>query len=162
MEITEILAAKRRHLARLASEGGAAGESSAIAAATDWIPRPKGKALKALLAALAETDIRIKPSSFDAIATSVPVDFESEESLRNALGGMVFIEIKSASQSRVKAEFGGFFFALTESEIVAADQLRTRHRVALFNRLSGEVLLTSIPEILARARSTTWQLSIQL
>jgi len=162
MEIKQILEAKRRHLARLANEGGSAGETSAIAASADWVPRPRGPALRALLEVLAESGIRIKPSSFDAIATPVQVDFENRETLRELISGMIFIEIKSSSQSRVKEGFGGFFFALTESEISAADQLGAQHRVALFNRLSGEVLITSIPEILARSRSTNWQVSVQL
>jgi hypothetical protein len=34
--------------------------------------------------------------------------------------------------------------------------------VALYSRTTGQYLLTSVPEILARARSTTWQLSVQL
>jgi len=75
---------------------------------------------------------------------------------------MCFIEIKSANQSRVKPGFNGFFFALTESEISAADQLKERHRVALYNKVTGEVLLTSVTEILARAKSSTWQVSVQL
>lgn len=72
------------------------------------------------------------------------------------------IEIKSASQARVKPGFAGFFFALTEGEIVAAEALGSRHRVALYNKLTGELQLTSVPEILARARSSNWQLSVQL
>jgi hypothetical protein len=75
---------------------------------------------------------------------------------------MTFIEIKAATQTRVKEGFAGFFFALTEGEIAAADALGVQHRVALYNRISGELLLTSVPEILARSRSLNWQLSVQL
>ncbi|PTQ12105.1 hypothetical protein CLG96_05940 [Sphingomonas oleivorans] len=150
------------HLARLANQGGAAGEIEAIAAVADWIPRPKGLGLKVLLAELARAGVSIKPSSFDAIAVASEVNFQSPESTRLALENMVFIEIKASNQERVKPGFEGFFFALTESEIAAADQLGSRHRVALFNRLSGELLLTSVPEILHRSKSMTWQLSVQL
>jgi hypothetical protein len=58
--------------------------------------------------------------------------------------------------------FSGFFFALTESEIAAAELLGHRHRVALFNNLTGELLISSVPDIIARTRSMTWQLSVQL
>ena len=75
---------------------------------------------------------------------------------------MCFVEIKSANQARVKPGFSGFFFALTESEIVAAEALGKRHLVALYNKLTGELCLTSVPEILARAKSSNWQLSVQL
>lgn len=104
----------------------------------------------------------IKGSSFDAIAMPYPIDFADPAAVRSALGEMVFIEIKTANQARTKEGFAGFFFALTESEIAAAEALKERHRVALYNKLTTELLMTSIPEILARARSTTWQLSVQL
>ena len=44
---------------------------------------------------------------------------------------MVFIEIKTSSHTRVKKGFREFFLALTENEISAAEQLGSRHRVAL-------------------------------
>ena len=74
----------------------------------------------------------------------------------------VFIEIKTANQPRVKPEFAGFFFALTETEILVAEQLGGRHKVDLYNNLTGELLLTTVSEILGRSRSTNWQVSGQL
>ena len=127
-----------------------------------WISRPKGSPLRALLAALAETGVTIKASSFDALATSEPLDLASPDRLRDQLSSVTFIEIKTANQARVKPGFDGFFFALTESEISAADQLGARHRVALFNNLTNELLITSVPDIIARSRSMNWQLSVQL
>jgi len=164
MPLIEIIKAKRAHLARFANQSGAAGEASALAEMTNWVQRPKGKALQVLLASLRDSGVSIKASSFDAIALppSCKVDFLDLESVAAALPAMCFIEVKSASQSRVKPNFDGFFFALTENEISAADQLGDRHRVALYNKVSGTVILTSVAEILARAKSSTWQLSVQL
>ena len=129
-----------------------------------WVPRPKGKGLKILLATLAESGVSIKGSSFDAIACedSDRIDFTDSISVRAALPRMMFIEIKTANQARVRPGFSGFFFALTESEIMAAEVLKSRHCVALYNKLSGELLLTSVSDILARAKSMNWQLSVQL
>jgi len=158
----EVIRAKRAHLARLANQGGAAGEQAAFLSMDHWVSRPKGPALRALLAALAETGVTIKASSFDALATSEPLDFALPDRLRDQLAGVTFIEIKTANQARVKPGFDGFFFALTESEISAADQLGARHRVALFNNLTNELLITSVPDIIARSRSMNWQLSVQL
>jgi hypothetical protein len=106
--------------------------------------------------------VTIKASSFDALAASEPLDFTNLERLRRQIGDVTFIEIKAANQPRVQPGFAGFFFALTESEISAADQLGPRHRLALFNNLSGELLITSVPDIIARSRSMNWQLSVQL
>ena len=75
---------------------------------------------------------------------------------------MTFIEVKTATQERVKPGFSGFFFAFTENEISAATQLGSRYKVALFNKRTKELLITSLPELMKRAGSTTWQVSIQL
>lgn len=162
--LIEIIKAKRAHLARFANQNGATGEASALTEMNQWTPRPKGKALKVLLASLDATGISIKPTSFDAIA--LPQDYRLDLldpcQVIEALPLMCFIEIKCANQSRVKPGFRGFFFALTESEISAADQLQERHKVVLFNKISGEVLLTSIAEILQRTTSSTWQVSVQI
>lgn len=162
MDLFEIIARKRAHLERLANRRGAQGEQAALILMDAWLPRPKGIELKLLLDALAETGVHIKPSSFDAIASLARVDFHDRDSLRAQLDSLVFIEIKTANQARVKPGFAGFFFALTEGEIAAAEALGDRHRVALFNNMTGELLLTSVPEILARSRSTNWQVSVQL
>ena len=70
--------------------------------------------------------------------------------------------IEFASQSRVEPGFSGFFFALTEGEIAAAEILGSRHRVALYNKPAGALLLSSVQEIVQRAKSSNWQLSVQL
>jgi hypothetical protein len=164
MQILELLAEKRAHLERFANQAGAAGETEVLAINSDFISRPKGIHLTWLLEALQETGITIKRSSFDAIAVPIgtTVNFEDKASLQATVGLMTFIEIKTASQKRVRADFGGFFFAITESEIAAAHALGARHRVMLFNKADGSFLLTSIPDLLLRVRSMTWQLSIQL
>ena len=158
----EIIAAKRAHLKRFANQSGASGEQDSIGLMEQWISRPRSGELRLLLDELARTGIVIKASSFDAIALLGHVDFGDPISVRENLNSMTFIEIKTANQERVKPGFKGFFFALTESEIAAADLLGKRHRVALFNKRTGEILLTSVPEIIARTTSMTWQLSVQL
>jgi hypothetical protein len=160
----EVIEAKRRHLLRLANQKGAAGEMSAIDEMANWTPRPRGAGLKVLLTALREKGIVIKASSFDAIALpdSATVDFSDSVAVQTALPYMTFIEIKTANQKRVTANFSGFFFALTESEISASEALGDRHKVALYNKVTGEIKLTSVAEIIAAAKSTNWQLSVQL
>lgn len=162
--LLEIIKNKHAHLARLANQNGALGEFSVLSAMSHWVPRPKGLALQVLLTSLRNSGISIKPSSFDAIALphGYKLDFLDSVAVAQALPLIQFIEIKSASQPRVKPGFSGFFFALTESEISAADQLGARHRVALYNKVTEELLLTSVAEIIARAKSSTWQLSVQI
>lgn len=164
VKLIEIILAKRAHIERFANKSGAAGDVVALSGMEHWIARPKGSGLRVLLAALRETGIVIKGSSFDAISLpgATVVDFTDAAQVRFAWPGICFVEIKSASQPRVKPGFGGFFFALTEGEMVTAEALGSRHRVALYNKLRGELQLTSVPEILTRARSSNWQLSVKL
>ena len=162
MKPLDLLAAKRTHLTRLANQRGASGEAAVIASMENWTARPKGAGLKILLGELLKTGVEIRASSFDAISLPAPIDFKDAAQVSHALPSMVFIEIKTANQKRVKPGFHGFFFALTESEIAAAEQLGDRHRVALYNAATFELVLTSVSEIIGRARSMTWQLSVQL
>ncbi|WP_124596083.1 hypothetical protein [Burkholderia stagnalis] len=164
MKPLEVIEAKRKHLARMVNQSGASGELHAVAAMDNWVPRPKGTGLKVLLAELAKTGAVIKATSFDAIAfpDNEQVNFEDPRAVSEALPRMMFIEIKTANQKRVRSGFTGFFFALTEGEIAASEVLKERHCVALYNKLSNELLMTSVPAILARAKSMNWQVSIQL
>lgn len=58
--------------------------------------------------------------------------------------------------------FQDIFFAFTEGELSAAEQLKTRHKVALINKITGTVFMSSVPELLKRAKSLNWQVSVQL
>ncbi|MDQ0840297.1 hypothetical protein [Sphingomonas faeni] len=158
----EVITAKRAHLARFANEGGAAGEQQAIVAMDRWIPRPRGPDLVMLLEELASTGIVIKPSSFDALALPRLISMADRDQVRASLAEITFVEIKTSNQPRVKPGFSGFFFAITENEITAAEQLGIRHRIALFNKITNEILITSVSEILARTKSMNWQLSVQI
>lgn len=158
------LLAKRSHIQRLANQNGSAGEAALLEPRSQFLPRPKGPAMAILLTALKESGIVIKRTSFDVIVLpeGLFVDFHDVDAVRAALPRMRFIEVKTANQKRVRHDFSGFFFALTEGEIQAAEALGEQHGVVLLNKTTGSLLLTSVPEILARARSTNWQLSVQL
>ncbi len=160
----DLINLKREHVKRLANQNGAAGEADVLAANVHYVARPKGRGLDVLMAALKESGVVVKRSSFDAIALpeASVVDFTEKNAVMASLEDMVFVEIKTANQARVRPDFSGFFFALTEGELLAAEALGNRHRVMLLNKATGTMLLTSVPEILARARSTNWQVSIQL
>ena len=164
MKPIEVIDLKRKHLARFANQTGAEGEAYAVDSMNDWVPRPKGNELKILLAALKGSGIEIKRSSFDAIShpNADKINFNNQSEVEAAVNDMVFIEIKTSNQERVKEDFTGFFFALTESEIAASEALQNRHKVALFNKRTGLIQITTVAEIIARAKSTNWQVSVQL
>jgi len=160
----EVIQLKKNHLARLANQNGATGEIESVKSNDSWVPRPKGQELKNLIQMLEAEGVVIKRSSFDAVSLpeDVSVNFNDVNSIKSVLHQMTFIEIKTANQDRVKEDFSGFFFALTESEISAAEALGERHKVALFNKKTSQIVMTSVPDIINRARSMTWQVSVQL
>src|ERR1700735_4950910 len=102
VSICDLLEIKREHVKRLANTNGAAGEASVVTKHSLIVKRPKGILLKHLLAALAETGIFIKGSSFDVIALpeEQKVNFSDMDSIRAALPLMKFIEVKTANQKR--------------------------------------------------------------
>lgn len=162
--LSELVELRRSHLTRFANSNGATGEAMIVTEQFGYIKRPRGPLAKILLAALNEAGHSIKLSSFDAIALphGMTVDFADINSVRSGLPNMVFIEIKTASQARVKEDFSGFFFAFTEGELLAAESLGERHKVLLVNKTTGGMLLTSVAEILERSKSRNWQVSVQL
>ena len=158
-----IIKNKKIHKARFSNKNGSNSEQILIEK-NNWLPRPKGKDLKLLLKLLSKSGAKIKPSSFDAIyyPKKRKINFNDESSLQAILEELIFIEIKSANQDRVKDDFTGYFFAITENEINAAKKLGDRHKVVLYNRKTEKLHLTSVSELIARAKSKSWQLSIQL
>lgn len=166
VSLLELIESKRAHIARYSSENGILGEHSLLDSQSLWIKRPKGKDMKNLLAALKQfEDIEIKASSFDfiSIPKNVSVDFSDINSLARILKLLTFIELKTCNQKRVTTpDFRNFFFAITENEIIASELLGDRHIVVLHNKLTGDKLVTTIPEITKRANSKNWQLSISL
>lgn len=166
MNILDLIKSKRAHAARFSSENGISGERSLLNLQASWVERPKGKEMKNLLAALKEVDgIEIKRTSFDFITApeGVIIDFKDITALRNIVTSLVFIEVKSCNQEPVtRPDFKNFFFAITENEMHAAEVLGARHKVFFYNKRTDDVLETSVSEILSRASSKNWQLSITL
>ena len=161
MDLGDLLAQRNARIDRLSATSGVIAERTAIRE-MNWRARPKGAEMSLVLRELEKSGVRIKSTSFDAIAGAQAIDFLDQKQIRRHLPSMVFIEIKSTKNKRVKEGFEGYFFALTENEIHAAEQLGEKYRVALINSLSSEMILTSVPTILRHAKSKNWQLSVQL
>ncbi|MEZ9266208.1 hypothetical protein AB4508_07595 [Vibrio splendidus] len=162
MKILDVIELNKVHLDRLSNQSGSNGEALAVEKYDDMIPRPRGKKLSNLLDVLAETGIEIKKTSFDALACPDGLDLGNLESIRNLIDQIVFIEIKTTKRKNVTDNFTGYYFGLTESEIDASKVLGDRHKVLLFNLNNRNTLFTSVPEILDRAKSQTWQVSVQI
>lgn len=162
MTLSDIIAEMNIRVEQLSAQLGAAGEELVINSIDELIRRPKGQKLQNIIDELALTGVDIKGSSFDAIYSSEPVDLDDTESIKDRLNDIIFVEIKTTRKKNIGPNFEGFFFALTENEISAAEQLGERHRVLLYNMNNGASQLTSVPEIWKRSSSINWQVSVQL
>jgi hypothetical protein len=122
VELSEILALKREHLDRLANARGAAGEVAIVTGNTQFMSRPKGMPLRTLMSALRASGVSIKPTSFDAIAipAGAVLNWGEPQSVARLLTDLVFIELKTASQPRVKDDFSDFFLALFDLGVGSA------------------------------------------
>ncbi len=164
MRPIELLRSKKEHLPRFANQRGASGETAALGNKEDWLPRPKGLGMKVLLAVLRDAGKEIKKTSFDAIGFSTPrtIDFCDRAAVQEALPDMVFLEIKTTDKEDVDENFSGHYFSITENEIAASEALGDQYRVVLFHKSTELMRMISVSEILARAKSMSWQVSVQI
>lgn len=166
MSLLELIESKKVHAARFSSENGISGERNILDSQVSWIKRPKGKEMKNLLAVLKEVEgIEIKATSFDFVSAPdrVTVDFSDVSSLSDVIKSLTFIELKTCNQKKViTPDFKNFFFAITQNEITAAELLGNRHKVIFYNKRTGDTLETTVREIINRASSKNWQLSVSL
>lgn len=169
MTLTEIVDLAKKVSSRQRGKNnagsGAAAEKKALETFS-WSRRPIGKEMINLLAVLHQNRKFIDPTSFDALTTKngEEINFKSVDALSEIFDSLIFIEIKSGNQERLKEDFTDFFFALTYKEIQAALILEKQHMVVLLNTKPGKenILYTNVTALLERATSMNWQLSIQL
>ena len=152
----------------LSTTTGASGERKIASGNSRRVPRPSGTALTHLLEVMANLGYPgIPPTGFDAVelpqeACEEGFSFSSPELVLKWSEHFIFVEIKTCTQERVDEGFGRFLFSFPEVEIRAAEILGERHIVLLYNQLTGQTLRTCIPELLGRASSKVWQLTVQL
>ena len=154
---------KRVKLSKAATTRGAEGEKDAMILFENLIDRPKGKDMKNLLDALTQLDLNIKSTSFDKIDSGgVNIDFSDVNHLVQILPRLTFVEVKSTDRASIPEDFSGYFFAITENEIDASIILGEQYRVLLINKVTGYKKWTTVQALLERAKSKTWQVSLNL
>ena len=157
------LEGKRKKLSKAATTRGSEGEQGAMMLFKNLIDRPKGKDMKNLLQALSQLGLNIKPTSFDKIDSGgIEINFSDVNHLVKILSQITFIEVKSTDRKSIPEDFSGYFFALTENEIDASIILGDRYKVLLINKVTGYSKWTTVKALLERAKSKTWQVSLNL
>ena len=97
--------------------------------------------------------------AFDVVKLSAPVELANLAEVENHLEKITVFEIKS-TRKKLKADFSGYFFALTAAEVLVAQSLKKQFGFVLVNTGTGEHLEISLSEIFARAKGIypTWSI----
>ena len=141
------------------------GQKTAKAAAAILVAKkagfiiPKGKQRQNLLVAFAKRGKVVYGKAFDVVKLSAPVDLADLTEVEKHLEQIIVFEIKS-TRKKLKADFSGYFFALTAAEVLVAQSLKKQFGFVLVNTGTGEHLEMSLSEIFARAKGIypTWSI----
>jgi hypothetical protein len=142
------------------------GQKTAKAAAAILVAKkagfiiPTGKQRQNLLVAFAKRGKVVYGKAFDVVKLSAPVDLADLTEVEKHLEQITVFEIKS-TRKKLKADFSGYFFALTGAEVLVAQSLKKQFGFVLVNTGTGEHLEMSLSEIFARAKGIypTWSIS---
>jgi hypothetical protein len=120
---------------------------------------PTGKQRQNLLVAFAKRGKVVYGKAFDVAKLSAPVDLADLAEVEKHLEQITVFEIKS-TRKKLKADFSGYFFALTAAEVLVAQSLKKQFGFVLVNTRTGEHLEMRLSEIFARAKGIypTWSI----
>ncbi len=141
------------------------GQKTAKAAAAILVAKkagfiiPTGKQRQNLLVAFAKRGKVVYGKAFDVVKLSGPVDLADLAEVEKQLEQITVFEIKS-TRKNLRADFSGYFFALTAAEVLVAQSLKKQFGFVLVNTGTGEHLEMSLSEIFARAKGIypTWSI----
>jgi len=120
---------------------------------------PSAKQKQNLLVAFAKKGKVVYGRAFDIVRISGAVDLNDPADLESNLEKVTIFEIKS-TRKKLRADFAGYFFALTAAELLVAQSLKTRFKFVLVNTRTREHLEMNLNEIFARAKGIypTWSI----
>jgi hypothetical protein len=120
---------------------------------------PTAKQRQNLLVAFAKRGKVVYGKAFDVVKLSNVVNLDELQNVERELESITVFEIKS-SKKKLRADFGGYFFALTGAEVLVAQSLKKQFRFVLVNTETGEHLEMSLAEIFSRAKGIypTWSI----
>jgi hypothetical protein len=141
------------------------GQKTAKAAAAILVAKksgfiiPNAKQRQNLLVAFAKRGKVVYGKAFDVVKLASPLDLDDFTEVEKHLEQIRVFEVKSTRKT-LKADFSGYFFALTAAEVLVAQSLKKQFGFVLVNTGTGEHLEMSLSEIFARAKGIypTWSI----
>ena len=101
-----------------------------------------------------------KTNDLVRVRPGVSIEFEELASVEQHIDDITLYEVKSTRRG-LRADFSGYFFAITAAELLVAQSLKEeRFRFVFVDNRSGHVLDLSLSEIFARAKGIypTWSI----
>jgi hypothetical protein len=120
---------------------------------------PSAKQKQNLLVAFAKKGKVVYGKAFDIVRVAGAVDLDDLADLEQNLNQVTIFEIKS-TKKKLRADFSGYFFALTAAEVLVAQSLKKQFKFVLVNTGTREHLEMDLNEIFARAKGIypTWSI----
>ena len=120
---------------------------------------PTGKQRQNLLVAFAKRGKVVYGKAFDVVKLAAVVDLDDLADIERNLERITIYEVKS-SRKKLRANFGGYFFALTAAEVLVAQSLKKQFKFVLVNTGTAEHLEITLAEIFSRAKGIypTWSI----
>jgi hypothetical protein len=121
---------------------------------------PTAKQRQNVLVAFAKVGKVVYGKAFDVLKLSDQVNLDDVGDIERRLGSITVFEVKS-SRKKLRADFSGYFFALTAAEVLVAQSLKKQFKFVLVNTGTGDYLEMSLAEIFSRAKGIypTWSIS---
>lgn len=112
-----------------------------------------------LLIEFAKANLVVYGKAFDIVKLSGSINLDDSQEIANNLDKIVLCEIKSSSRNLTE-DFRGYFFALTTSELLVAQNLKLRYKFVFVNVTTGFYTELTLQEIFGRARGIypTWSI----
>lgn len=120
---------------------------------------PTAKQRQNLLVAFAKRGKVVYGKAFDVVKVSASVELADLAEVEKHLEQIKVFEVKS-TRKNLKADFSGYFFALTAAEILVAQSLKKQFGFVLVNTGTHQHLEMTLSEIFARAKGIypTWSI----
>lgn len=120
---------------------------------------PSGKQRQNLLVAFAKRNKVVYGKAFDVVKLAGTVNLDDLAEVEEKLERITIYEVKS-SKKKLRANFGGYFFALTAAEVLVAQSLKKQFKFVLVDTSTSEHLEITLAEIFSRAKGIypTWSI----
>ena len=116
--------------------------------------QPTSEQRKNLCVCFAETGGVLYGRAFDVVKVPAECNLNDRASITTHIAQIVCAEVKSTNRKSINAEFDGYFFDLTNAELLVAQSLGKQFCFVFMNVITGAVKEMTLQQVFAKARKT--------